>query len=132
MPMTLKPCSLQLLRAPLEALPFFRLDTRRDGKRRYPRLDDRHKPNACDPCRFLTFALSVPSSASNFALIVDGLLLFNNDSSKWPGSVPCLNFLGGSNIALAGSGVVDGNGAAWWSNRAAFRPGLVTSGKVAS
>ena len=82
--------------------------------------------------RFLTFALSVPSSASKFALIIDGSLLFNNDSSKWPGSVPCLDFQGGSDVVLAGSGVVNGNGAAWWPNKAAFRPGLVTTGKVAS
>lgn len=81
--------------------------------------------------RFLTFALSVPKTASAFALVVDGTLLFSNVSSKWPGSVPCLDFLGGSNLVLAGSGVVDGNGAAWWPNRAAFRPGLVTTSAVA-
>jgi hypothetical protein len=77
--------------------------------------------------RFLTFALSVPKSASSFAFRVDGTLRFNNDSKKWPGQVPCLYFAGGQDIALVGGGTVDGNGAAWWPNRAGFRPGLVTT-----
>jgi polygalacturonase len=81
---------------------------------------------------FLTYALSVPSSASSFALVVEGTLLFNNNTKKWPGSAPCLSFAGGSNIALVGSGVVDGNGGAWWPDKAGFRPGLVTTKSVAS
>lgn len=78
------------------------------------------------PYTFLTFAIYVPKTASSFALVVDGNWRFNNDSSKWPGTAPCLLFEGGSNIALVGSGVVDGNGAAWWPNKSGFRPGLVT------
>ena len=81
---------------------------------------------------FLTFALSVSDTAANFALIVDGTLLFNNDTQKWPGTSPCLSFLGGSNVVLGGNGIVNGNGAAWWPNRTGFRPELVTTTSIPS
>ena len=79
------------------------------------------------PYRFLSFGLTVPSSAVGFALVVEGTLLFSNVTSNWTASV-CLDILGGNSIALAGHGVIDGNGAAWWPYRAVLnRPGLVTT-----
>jgi len=74
---------------------------------------------------FLSRALTGPAAAANVAVVIDGTLRFSNDTTAWPKASPCLLFAGGAGIALVGAGVVDGQGAAWWPNRAAFRPGLL-------
>jgi polygalacturonase len=72
---------------------------------------------------FLASALAA-RGAAGAALVVDGTLRFSNDTAAWPAGKPCLA-LSGRSMALVGGGVVDGQGAAWWPHRAAFRPGLV-------
>ena len=83
---------------------------------------------------YLTFGLTVPPSAG-VALIIDGTLRFSNATSSplWPAPARgCLVFAGGDGAALVGSGVVDGQGAAWWPNpNAANRPNLVSTHALA-
>lgn len=79
---------------------------------------------------YLSSALAVPA-VDGVAFIVDGELRFSNDTASWPSGEPCLSFAGGTGIVLAGKGKVNGQGAAWWPNRAAFRPGLVVFNKAA-
>lgn len=83
---------------------------------------------------FLTFGLAVPSSAANFALQIEGLLRFSNDTAAWgkAASGQCLA-LAGRSIALHGGGVVDGQGAAWWpcAKAGCARPTLVNARGVA-
>ena len=83
---------------------------------------------------FLTYGLSLPSSAHDFALRVDGRLVFNNNTAaaQWKGVSACL-LLRGASIAMLGSGTVDGQGAAWWpcAKAGCARPGLVTAQGVA-
>jgi len=49
---------------------------------------------------FLSFEISVPSTARGFALRVEGLLLFSNEISKWKSEQGCIVINGGSDIAL--------------------------------
>ena len=79
-------------------------------------------------CSFACFALTIPENVSPIALVIDGTLLFHNDSSEWiqRGKQPCLTLSEHcADVVLTGSGVVDGNGESWWSARPEFRPGLV-------
>jgi len=81
---------------------------------------------------FLSFGLSVPPSAHGFALRVEGVLRFSNDTARWPkGAKACL-VVGGAHIALVGHGVVDGQGAAWWpcAKAGCPRPDLVNAQDV--
>ena len=82
---------------------------------------------------FLSFGLSLPSGTANFALRVDGVLRFSNATAapQWKGVAACL-LLQGAGVALVGSGLVDGQGAAWWpcAKAGCARPGLVTANKV--
>ena len=81
---------------------------------------------------FLSFGLSVPPSARGFALRVEGVLRFSNDTARWPkGAKACL-VVGGAHIALVGHGVVDGQGAAWWpcAKAGCPRPDLVNAQDV--
>lgn len=73
---------------------------------------------------FLSAALTVPP-ASNVAIVIDGTLRFTNDTKAWAKNSRCLTFEGGRSVALVGSGLVDGQGAAWWPARSNSRPGLV-------
>ena len=74
---------------------------------------------------FKTWALTV-SGAKGFALRVDGTLRFANDTRTWPARYGyCIAVASSSFVAVHGSGVVDGNGAAWWPTPDAFRPGLL-------
>ena len=74
---------------------------------------------------FKTWALTV-SGAKGFALRVDGTLRFANDTRTWPARYGyCIAVSSSSFVAVHGSGVVDGNGAAWWPTPDAFRPGLL-------
>lgn len=82
---------------------------------------------------FLSFAVSVPGSASSFGLQIDGTLRFSNDTSAWSSSTQyALSLGGGSSIALVGSGTVDGQGAAWWpcAKAGCYRPGLVGASRA--
>ena len=81
---------------------------------------------------FLSFGLTVPTSANSFALQVDGTLRFINDTKAWPASASHCLLLQGASIALSGAGVVDGQGAAWWpcAKAGCFRPGLVLAQDV--
>ena len=84
---------------------------------------------------YLSFGLALPSSTSDFALQVDGRLLFNNDTKApaWHGVTACL-LLRGAGVALIGAGVVDGQGAAWWpcAKAGCARPGLVLAQDVSN
>lgn len=81
---------------------------------------------------FLTFALSA-TKPDNFIISVEGELLFSNDTTKWNTAILfCLTITGGSNVALTGGGLVNGNGAAWWPNKDGYRPGLVKAEEVSS
>ena len=74
---------------------------------------------------FLTSALKLSTKSAPAALVIDGVLRFSNDTKTWPQSAAhCLTFGGGAAIALTGAGTIDGQGAAWWPARDAFRPGL--------
>lgn len=75
------------------------------------------------PHVFLTRALEL-KDARGAALVIDGTLRFSNASADWKGATHCLTLSSGASIALAGAGTVDGQGAAWWPDRAAPRPGL--------
>lgn len=81
---------------------------------------------------FLSFELSVPSTARGFAMQVEGLLLFSNETSKWKSLQGCIVINGGSDIALIGQGTIDGQGAAWWpcAKAGCPRPNLVTAQSV--
>ena len=82
---------------------------------------------------FLSFGLALPPATADFALRVDGVLRFSNDTAApaWKGVGACLT-LRGSRLALVGSGTVDGNGAAWWpcAKAGCPRPGLVLAQSV--
>ena len=82
---------------------------------------------------FLSYGLFLPSSTRNFALRVDGHLIFNNNTaaSAWKGVSACL-LVRGEGVALVGSGIVDGQGAAWWpcAKAGCARPGLVNAQSV--
>lgn len=74
---------------------------------------------------FLTYALEV-RNARNFAVRVDGTLRFSNDTAGWSSRyASCIAVTGSAFIAFHGSGLVDGNGAAWWPQPDGFRPGLL-------
>ena len=78
---------------------------------------------------FLSRALAMPSSARGTALRIEGTLRFSNDTKAWGKTpAPCLT-LAGADIALLGSGTVDGQGAAWWpcAKAGCARPTLVYS-----
>ena len=76
---------------------------------------------------FLSFMLTVPPSARGFALRVEGVLRFSNDTERWPKAAPACLVVGGAHIALVGHGVIDGQGAAWWpcAKAGCPRPDLV-------
>jgi hypothetical protein len=77
---------------------------------------------------FLSFGISA-SSASNFALRIDGTLRFSNATKSWPkGSSACID-LAGSGVAVVGHGLVDGQGAAWWpcAKAGCARPNLLNA-----
>ena len=78
---------------------------------------------------FMTWGLAI-KNANVFALRVDGTIRFFNDTAKWrPADQFCIQVTGSSFVAVHGSGLVDGNGAAWWPKPDGFRPGLLhTSG----
>ena len=78
---------------------------------------------------FMTWGLTI-KNANVFALRVDGTIRFFNDTARWPAADQfCIQITGSSFVAVHGSGLVDGNGAAWWPNPNSFRPGLLhTSG----
>jgi polygalacturonase len=77
---------------------------------------------------FMSWGLTVPRT-SGFALQVEGTLRFFNDMSLWPTSSSACVFFeeGSSGLVLAGSGLIDGQGAAWWpcAKDNCFRPYLV-------
>ena len=77
---------------------------------------------------FLSTSISLPSNALNTAIRIDGVLRFINDTAKWASKVSCLA-LAGAQVALLGSGVVDGQGAAWWpcAKAGCARPTLVNA-----
>jgi polygalacturonase len=82
---------------------------------------------------FLSFELSIPSTARGFALEIEGVLRFSNDTSKWSKSMQgCIVINGGSDIALIGHGLVDGQGAVWWpcAKAGCPRPNLLTAQSV--
>ena len=82
---------------------------------------------------FLSFGLTVPKAARGFALSVEGVLRFSNDTAKWPKGAPaCIVVAGGAHIALVGHGLVDGQGAAWWpcAKAGCQRPDLVLAQSV--
>ena len=83
---------------------------------------------------FMSLALSLPPSATNTALRIDGALRFINDTSRWASKAGACLTLAGSNVALLGGGRVDGQGAAWWpcAKAGCARPGLVTASSVRS
>jgi polygalacturonase len=66
---------------------------------------------------FLSFALlaAAPPSSAGFALRVEGVLRFSNDTKAWAklGAAACLT-VAGSGVAVVGHGTIDGQGAAWW------------------
>ena len=78
---------------------------------------------------FLSFALTLPATAVGAALQIEGTLLFSNATQGW-GKAPsaCLT-LAGASIAMFGSGVVDGQGAAWWpcAKKGCARPNLLNA-----
>lgn len=74
---------------------------------------------------FKSWALAV-ARANGFALRVDGTLRFANDTRTWPARYSsCIAVTASNFVAVHGSGLVDGNGAAWWPTPDAFRPGLL-------
>ena len=78
---------------------------------------------------FLSFSLSLPSSARGVALEVVGVLRFNNDTRGWGSNPKACLIISGSDIVLTGGGLVDGQGAAWWpcAKAGCLRPNLVYS-----
>eukprot|EP00727_Mastigamoeba_balamuthi_P013763 m51a1_g9009 putative polygalacturonase at1g48100-like (2758) ;mRNA; f:142587-155374 len=57
-------------------------------------------------------------------LNIEGTLLISNDYKSWPTSVKAtISVNAKSNVAITGSGTIDGQGAVWWANlRNSFRP----------
>lgn len=85
------------------------------------------------PRTFLTFPLTVPGNLNNFIFEVQptARVLFSNDKASWPGQQDCIVVNGGSsNMAFVGGGVIDGNGAVWWPNKAAWRPRLLVTNSL--
>eukprot|EP00727_Mastigamoeba_balamuthi_P013738 m51a1_g8988 putative polygalacturonase at1g48100-like (565) ;mRNA; f:74973-78071 len=57
-------------------------------------------------------------------LNIKGTLLISNDYNNWPiGVKAAISVTAKSNVAITGSGTIDGQGAVWWANlRNSFRP----------
>ena len=67
------------------------------------------------------------SNADRFALRVDGVLRFSNDTVAWPARATECIAISGAFVAVHGRGTIDGQGAAWWPNPNGFRPYLIGS-----
>eukprot|EP00727_Mastigamoeba_balamuthi_P005235 m51a1_g1471 putative probable polygalacturonase (392) ;mRNA; r:250096-251327 len=63
-------------------------------------------------------------SGDHTELRVEGTLLLTNDYAHWPLDVKAaIVVVGRNNVAITGSGTIDGQGAVWWENlRNKFRP----------
>eukprot|EP00727_Mastigamoeba_balamuthi_P005224 m51a1_g1470 putative polygalacturonase at1g48100-like (484) ;mRNA; f:247845-249364 len=63
-------------------------------------------------------------NGSNTELNIMGTLRISNDYANWPASVKeAISINAKSNVAVTGSGTIDGQGAVWWANlRNSFRP----------
>jgi len=68
---------------------------------------------------------SLNLSYSHLELNIMGTLLVSNDRKHWPGEHHIIEASGVTNIAITGSGMINGQGLVWWQHREDFRPHTV-------